>query len=119
MKRVLVCGGRSYTNADMLAVVLNEWHRKCGGFSVLIEGQAEGADTLARLWAEKYGVHVLPFPARWEEHGRAAGPIRNKQMLDEGQPDLVIAFPGGRGTANMCKQAKAAGVTVIEVTTLD
>ncbi|MEM9912925.1 MAG: hypothetical protein AAF922_19365 [Pseudomonadota bacterium] len=46
--------------------------------------------------------------------GRAAGPIRNKEMLDEGCPDLVVAFPGGRGTANMVKQAQAAGVEVLD-----
>ena len=55
------------------------------------------------------------FLPDWEKHGRAAGPIRNKLMLDEGRPDLVVAFPGGRGTANMVKQASAASVEVIEV----
>jgi len=48
-------------------------------------------------------------------HGRAAGPVRNAQMLAEGKPDFVVAFPGGRGTADMCKQARARGVKVVEV----
>ncbi len=52
-------------------------------------------------------------PAEWSKYGRRAGPIRNKQMLDVGKPHLVVAFPGGAGTANMVKQAKAAGVPII------
>ena len=55
---------------------------------------------------------ALAYPANWKKHGRAAGPIRNKQMLEEAKPDLVIAFPGGAGTANMVKQAREAGVKV-------
>jgi hypothetical protein len=43
-----------------------------------------------------------------------AGPIRKQQMLDEGKPDLVVAFPGGRGTAHMVRIARAAGIEVIE-----
>jgi len=53
--------------------------------------------------------------AKWSKHGRAAGPIRNQEMIDECKPDLVVAFPGGRGTADMVRRAKAAGIRVIEV----
>jgi len=87
--------------------------------SVVIHGAAPGADTLAGRWAELRRVPVEAFPADWEKHGRAAGPIRNAPMLAEGKPDLVVAFPGGRGTANMCKQARAAGVKVVEVSARD
>jgi len=55
------------------------------------------------------------FLANWRTHGKAAGPIRNQQMLDEGRPHLVVAFPGGTGTADMVRRAKAAGVPVMEV----
>lgn len=51
--------------------------------------------------------------------GKAAGPIRNQRMLDDGKPDRVLAFPGGRGTANMVKLAKAAGVPVHEIRILE
>lgn len=61
------------------------------------------------------GVKHLPFEADWHTHGRAAGPIRNRRMIEEGKPDLVVAFPGGRGTANMVNQARAAGIEVREV----
>lgn len=80
----------------------------------IIHGGAKGAD----LWADYWAVHnfcpVHEFKADWDKHGKSAGPIRNQQMLDEGKPDLVIAFPGGRGTEDMKARARKAGVKVIE-----
>jgi predicted Rossmann-fold nucleotide-binding protein len=55
------------------------------------------------------------FPANWPKHGKGAGFIRNQQMLNEGKPDLMIAFPGGKGTADMIEKAIKAGIKVIEV----
>ncbi len=81
----------------------------------LIHGAARGADSMAGQYGAEMGLKVQAFPADWATHGRAAGPIRNRQMLVEGKPDLVIAFAGGRGTANMMVQAREAGVPVIEV----
>jgi hypothetical protein len=63
-------------------------------------------------WAIEAGIPVKPYPADWRLHGRAAGPIRNTLMLVEGRPDLVVAFPGGQGTADMTKKALRAGVKV-------
>jgi hypothetical protein len=112
--KVIVCGGRDYANAEMLNLVLDEIHAKTP-ISVLIQGGARGADELAFRWfASKPGMHGITHYAEWGVHGRAAGPIRNAKMLEE-SPDLVVAFPGGRGTANMIKQSRAAGVPVIEV----
>ena len=111
--KVLVCGGRQYDDAGAVALRLSEIHRD-HGITEIIEGGATGADTLARKFGESVGIPVRTFPADWGRHGRAAGPIRNLQMLKEGKPDLVVAFPGGRGTANMVKQARAAGVKVLE-----
>lgn len=81
----------------------------------IITGAARGADRFGGDWAAIEHCLLEEFPAAWEHHGRAAGPIRNRQMLKEGKPDLVIAFPGGNGTANMVKQARQAGVEVIEI----
>ena len=78
----------------------------------LIHGAARGADSLAGEWASTRAVPVKIFPADWQTHGRSAGHIRNAQMLREGKPDLVVAFPGGRGTADMVAKANAAGITV-------
>jgi hypothetical protein len=71
---------------------------------------------LAGKWAAYNGIPIAEFPAQWDLHGKRAGYLRNKQMLEEGQPDLVVAFPGGRGTADMVRQSREAGVPVIEVT---
>jgi YspA, cpYpsA-related SLOG family len=83
--------------------------------SMIIHGAAPGADTLTGRWAELRRIPVEAFPPDWEKRSRAAGPIRNARMLAEGKPDLEVAFPGGHGTANMVKQARAAGVEVSEV----
>lgn len=107
--RVLVCGSRHFNDMVLLTRVLDDIT-----ISEVIEGEARGADTLARTWAELRGIPVRKFPADWNKHGKAAGPIRNKQMLDEGKPDLVVAFlaPDSRGTKNMIDQATKAGVPV-------
>ena len=107
MRRVLVCGGRDYKDFDAVCRALDPLP-----ITHLIEGGATGADSLARQWAVRNSIPFTTYEANWETHGRAAGPIRNKAMLDDGKPDLVVAFPGGRGTANMIKQAEQAGVRV-------
>ena len=110
--RVLVCGGRDFTDWGMLCCALDSLLRRP---TVVIHGAARGADTLAGCWGELRRVPVWAFQADWEKHGHAAGPFRNAQMIAEGLPDLVVAFPGGRGTADMVRQARGAGVRVIEV----
>lgn len=108
--RLLVCGGRNYYNAYWVGTLLRLF-----GPSVVIHGAAGGADELAACWACDNRVAWLSYPPDWRTHGKAAGPIRNTRMLAEGKPDMVLAFPGGRGTANMIAQARAAGVPTIEV----
>lgn len=116
-RRVLVCGSRTYTDVEELTWLLDTLHL-ADAFSVVIEGEARGADTLARQWAEARGIPVEAYPADWERYGKAAGPIRNRQMLDEGHPDLVVAFPAGRladtkGTLNMVSTAQARSIRVV------
>ncbi|MBU6283831.1 DUF2493 domain-containing protein, partial [bacterium] len=105
--RVLVCGGRKFDDKAMLERALGEIE-----ITELIEGAAKGADRLAREWAEARKIPFQTFKPEFGRYGRAAGPIRNKRMLAEGKPDLVVAFPGGSGTANMVGLARAAGVPV-------
>ena len=112
--RILVCGGRKYNNDwawNHVISVLSEIHHATP-ISAIIQGDASGADFLAKCWAGMYRVKCITVPALWEEHGKSAGPIRNKRMLTEFKPDLVIAFPGGQGTADMVRQAKEHGVKV-------
>lgn len=116
-KRVLVCGGRNYTDRDHIWNTLNDLDITEGLFSVVIHGCASGADSEAEIWAEAFRRKVCGFRAEWRKYGKAAGPIRNRRMLEKGKPDLVIAFPGGRGTADITQQAKDAGIKVIEIKT--
>lgn len=112
--RVLVCGGRDYDDKDRVFDVLDKLHDEAG-IDRIIEGGAKGADLFARWWADKRGVMRETYEADWENQGSFAGPARNKRMLEEGKPDTVIAFPGNRGTADMCKKARRAGVEVVEI----
>ena len=114
MTRVLVCGGRNYRNHERVGAVLNKLHDEMG-IDLIIQGGARGADELAFGWARANGIADEQYDADWETHGTFAGPMRNKRMLEEGRPDLVIAFPGGRGTADMVRKARRAGVEVVEI----
>lgn len=112
--KVIVCGGRDLTDMAWVARQMDAIHTT-DAIHTLIQGGATGADRLARRWAYTVGIKVKEYPADWSTHGPAAGPIRNQQMLDAERPDLVVAFPGGRGTADMVRRAKAAGVRVVEI----
>jgi hypothetical protein len=120
MTRVLVCGNRDYGEQERVWNVLDAVHGTYG-VTTLIEGDAQGADLMARRWAEaEEGIEILKYPADWKQYGKAAGPVRNKQMLVEGQPDIVYAFTNkplsqSKGTLNMVTQARKAGVRVVVV----
>lgn len=113
MKRILVCGGRDYTNHAMVDRVLRAVRNKHPEI-IVVHGDARGADSIAKAWAIRMRVPQEAYPADWEGNGKGAGPIRNQQMLDTGI-DAVVAFPGGRGTADMVSRARAAGVPVWEI----
>lgn len=98
--RILVCGGRDYSDAAKVFRDLDALHAK-RGITLIIEGGATGADRLARDWAISRNVPFVTEHADWKAHGKAAGPIRNALMLSKHAPDGVVAFPGGRGTLNM------------------
>ena len=111
-KKLIVCGGREYSNADTINRALSAAHERTG-IAMIITGGAKGADALAARWAHANAIPYLTAPANWERHGDAAGPIRNQWMLDQ-DVDGVIAFPGGAGTKHMCEIARKAGVPVWE-----
>jgi len=112
--RVLICGGRDFYDGALLKRTL-DYILPVKDNIIVIHGGARGADALAGWWARTNGFSVELYPADWDKHGLAAGPIRNQQMIDEGKPDLVVAFPGGKGTADMVRRAKKAGILVKEV----
>ena len=138
IERVLICGSRDFTDKAIFDAAMGKWVAKYGMPTDVIEGCARGADSLAEDWANAHGIDLdgfgdmgdmgdigpLPatvhtihhYPADWDKYGKAAGPIRNKQMLVEGKPQAVIAFTHdltrSRGTANMVSLARAAGLPV-------
>ena len=112
-----VTGGRDFQGVAMVNQVLDALKARQPDLH-LVHGAAKGLDTLASEWAARNNVPQTPFPADWDQYGKAAGHIRNGQMLTEGNPTLVIAFPGGKGTANMVEQARRAGVRVLDLRTI-
>lgn len=117
--RLLVCGGREYSDEGAVNGFLDHLNHE-RRIELVIDGSAKGADSLASKWARTKGIPNMRFPAPWEwakSEGNVgkAGPIRNKWLLDYGRPDLVVAFPGGKGTEHMIKLAKKNLIEVIEV----
>jgi hypothetical protein len=111
---VLVCGGRRYDNRNLVFKTLYKVHEDHGIF-YLINGWARGADELARDFCWQAKIPCWNFPADWDKEGLKAGFLRNIKMLNLGKPKLIIAFPGGPGTADMIRRGKQAGVTVQEI----
>lgn len=110
--RVLVCGGRKYAQRGKVHLALDRLHAEYkleGGICILIHGNASGADTLAKEWAEERGIAVDPYHILPGEGGYG----RNRRMLEQSGPDLVVHFPGGNGTKHMRNIANAAGVQTI------
>lgn len=112
--KILVCGGRDYNDWDEFVMQMHVVAQLNGSITHIISGGARGADFLAKVYAQTCNLNYDEYPADWDKHGRMAGPVRNQKMLDYGRPDHVVAFPGGRGTADMVRRAKQQGFKVTE-----
>lgn len=112
MRRIAVTGGRDFADVDMVRKAL--WHVSFSSDDTLVHGACRGADTLAAEVASRIGTQE-PHPADWKKYGRAAGPIRNREMLSSGI-DMLIAFPGGAGTRNCVMIAEELGIPVVYAT---
>ena len=121
--RLLVTGSRYLNDYNYFS---KEMDKFCSSHSIpttVIHGAARGADTLASRWVREMNsmrnhdpiITEIEEPAKWKLHGKAAGPIRNQLMLVEHKPDMVLAFPGGKGTANMIKIARWNGVPIVDL----
>ena len=127
--RVVVAGGGrdlAWPAARVAAALLGATRGR--PVHLLLHGDARGADQAIDRAARRLGWAVQVMPAEWERHGRAAGPIRNRQLLRRallaaqvmGQPGLpasvlVVAFPGGRGTASLVDQALELDLEVVAI----
>ena len=117
--RLAVCGGRTFGRVQEERDFVHGWIEKVlegHDDNVIIQGGAPGADEWAVDWAIINNVKYVTFYADWKKYKRAAGPIRNQQIIDEGVPDLLLAFPGNKGTADMIRRARAANIPVTIVT---
>jgi predicted Rossmann-fold nucleotide-binding protein len=108
--RVLVCGGRTYSNVYRVHAVIQALPHD----TIIVTGGAHGADTLAEHSALSLGMVAEVHYPNWAKYGKRAGPMRNQEMLDSGI-DKVIAFPGGYGTHDMISRARKAGIPVEEI----
>lgn len=112
--RVICCGGRDFADEALVRKVLERIMALCGGTLTVVHGRAPGADLIAGRVAHELCCDVEAHPAKWHTYGRSAGHIRNAEMASAGAT-LCVAFPGGRGTASMVCEAKAARIPVLEV----
>jgi len=115
--KVVVTGGRDFDDKDFAWSVIQRI-AESRGISLLGHGDATGLDTLAKECCNQMHIPTQAFPvtrADWREHGKRAGPRRNKAMLLEVKPECVIAFPGGRGTASCTQIARSLDLMVIQV----
>lgn len=111
MIKILVTGDRDWYDKEMIESALRAY-QPCS----LIQGGARGADTIADIVATELGIESTTVKANWKEHGRAAGPIRNREMLKY-KPDIVLAFHNdiisSKGTRDMCRASIKQGIKVI------
>lgn len=114
MMKVLVCGGRNFSKLGLAWRALDQLHAEYS-FTLVIDGKASGADSIAHKWALHNNIPTEREPADWAKYGRSAGRIRNGLMITKYEPELIVAFPGGPGTDNMIKQATSAGIPVKRV----
>lgn len=110
MCKVIIAGGRDYsfTNADY--ALLNALHEK-HHFTLVISGGARGADMYGEIWARLNAIPLDRHPADWAKWGKSAGFIRNDEMAKVA--DALVAFPGGRGTADMIRRARERGLVIL------
>ncbi len=112
--RVIIAGGRDFKDYELLKRVCDKLliTKRFNKKIIILSGKAKGADYLGEVYAKENGFEVDPHPANWKREGKAAGPIRNKEMATVAH--ALIAFWDGksRGTGDMIEQAKAHGLQV-------
>lgn len=103
MAKIVVAGGRTYTNTGMVFICLEKIVQKG---DVIISGHAKGVDMMGELYAQKNNLACEIFPAEWDKYGRSAGPRRNEKMAQVADKVVVFWDFKSRGTKNMVEMAK-------------
>lgn len=114
--RVLFSGSRKFTDDLVVIPMLERLSKRAGGANrvTVVHGGASGLDSLVGVLAHHFGMRIEVHHADWQKHGKAAGPIRNREMVRLGA-DLLVAYPlpGGRGTLDCINQAVKAGIPTL------
>lgn len=115
--RLMLCGGRHFEDVQVIQQELARLHAE-QPVTVLIHGSASGLGAAAEAWARRNDIHIVRYPPNWELHGKKAESMRNAFMIQDSRPDLVLAFPGGRHTADLVRRAGAANIAVVSAAPL-
>ena len=110
--RVIVTGGADFRDRELLHTTLDAVP---SAITLLLAGDERGAESLALDYAESHDINFKEFYADYEGHGPAGFRLRNQRMIDHGEPDMVIAFAGGRVARDLVRRAQRVGVDVFEV----
>ena len=113
--KILVCGGRNFNDIAHMTTVLNQAYVQYGKNLCIIQGGAMGADSLAKFWAKGLGLCNIQVDANWDYYDKGAGAVRNKWMIQFCNPDMTLAFKGGKGTANMIEQSILNSIPTFQV----
>ena len=111
--KVIIAGGRdiSFNSSDMLDKITAQMP----SITEVVCGGAQGVDHHGKYWAIHNNIPVKEFPADWQTHGKAAGPIRNRQMAEYADALILIWDGKSRGSKNMMANAKTQGLQIHEV----
>lgn len=123
--RVLVTGSRWWSDRKIIEIILDGFFvttsQDLGEDMMVIDGGANGADMFAKHWRiTNQHINHVTETADWDTHGKAAGPIRNRKMVDEHEPDVVLAFHDdlegeSKGTKDCVEYAKSKGIPVYNI----
>lgn len=114
---IAICGGRHWTNGDVIDDFLSLLTHSG---TLVVTGDCRGVDWYVGKYCHERDIPCRRKKADWDRYGRAAGPIRNKKILDEYKPKVVVAFhddiENSKGTKDMLNQAKSRGIPTILIT---
>lgn len=111
-QRLLVCGGRDFSNSALVYRVLEELH-SAHRFTLVIHGGERGVDSLTDAWAMNKRLPIEAYRPDWPLHGKLADAKRQVEMLRSGRPTMLVAFPGGKGTKNLVQLAYSIPIPTI------
>ncbi len=116
--RLLICGDRDWTDQVLVNIIISRMAKQ--PIECVIHGEAIGADRMGAYAARQCGLKVIGFHPDWDTYGKAAGVLRNTEMLEQGKPDVVIAFhdwlADSKGTKDMVWKSLMASIPTYLIT---